>query len=43
LTDDTDFIFIGCDGVWEVKSNEEMVAWIYDRLKKHKKITDVNV
>lgn len=27
-----DFIIMGCDGVWEVKSNDEMVAWVYDKL-----------
>jgi serine/threonine protein phosphatase PrpC len=33
LTDDDDFIIIGCDGIWETKSNEEMVEYIYDKLK----------
>jgi serine/threonine protein phosphatase PrpC len=28
-----DFIIMGCDGIWETKSNEEMVEYIYDRLK----------
>ena len=23
---------MGCDGVWETKSNEEMVQWVYKRL-----------
>ena len=23
------FIIMGCDGIWEKKSNEEMVAWVY--------------
>ena len=32
LTDDCDFIIMGCDGVWEQKNNEEMVKWVYDRL-----------
>ena len=30
---DLDFVFMGCDGVWERKSNEEMVEWIYAKLK----------
>jgi serine/threonine protein phosphatase PrpC len=30
---DLDFVFMGCDGVWERKSNEEMVEWIYEKLK----------
>lgn len=29
---DLDFIIMGCDGVWEQKSNEEMVDWIYRKL-----------
>jgi serine/threonine protein phosphatase PrpC len=31
---DIDFVFMGCDGVWERKSNEQMVAWIYERLNQ---------
>lgn len=23
---------MGCDGVWERKTNEEMVAWIYEKM-----------
>ena len=33
LTPEDDFIIMGCDGIWETKSNEEMVEYIYDRLK----------
>jgi serine/threonine protein phosphatase PrpC len=29
MPDDLDFILMGCDGVWERKSNEEMVEWVY--------------
>ena len=25
---------MGCDGCWEVKSNEEMVAWVYQKLQE---------
>lgn len=31
-----DFIIMGCDGIWETKTNEEMVEYIYDRLKQKK-------
>lgn len=31
MPEDMDFIIMGCDGVWEQKSNEEMVDWIYKR------------
>lgn len=34
LTDDIDFIIMGCDGIWEKKSNEEMVEHVYARLKE---------
>lgn len=33
LTDDIDFIIMGCDGIWEKKSNEEMVQFVYDNIK----------
>lgn len=33
LTPEDDFVIMGCDGIWETKSNDEMVAYIYDRLK----------
>lgn len=36
LTPEDDFIIMGCDGIWETKSNEEMVEYIYDRLKQKK-------
>ena len=37
LDDDIDFIIMGCDGIWESKSNEEMVKWVYERLEQQKK------
>lgn len=30
LSDDVDFILMGCDGIWERKSNEESVEWVYE-------------
>lgn len=36
LTGEEDFIVMGCDGIWETKSNEEMVEFIYKRLKEGK-------
>ena len=33
-----DFIIMGCDGIWETKSNEEMVEYIYERLKQKKEL-----
>lgn len=28
LADDIDFIIMGCDGIWEQKTNEEMIDWV---------------
>ena len=36
-----DFIIMGCDGVWEVKSNDEMVEYIYDKLGKDPQNADL--
>ena len=33
-----DFIIMGCDGIWEVKSNEDMVKWIQKRLGEKKEL-----
>jgi len=38
LTPQDDFVIMGCDGIWETKSNEEMVEYIYDRLKQKKEL-----
>ena len=40
INDKTDFILLGCDGVWETKTNAEIVEFIYDQLKKG---TDLNL
>lgn len=29
-----DFIIMGCDGIWEIKTNEEMVDWVKKRIDK---------
>jgi len=34
LHDDIDFIIMGCDGIWEKKSNEEMVDYVYEKLRE---------
>lgn len=33
-TSECDFILMGCDGVWESKSNEEMCEWVYKKLEE---------
>lgn len=30
---DIDYIFLGCDGLWESKSCKEMKTWLDDKLK----------
>ena len=32
MPEDLDFVLMGCDGIWERKSNEEMVEWVYSKL-----------
>jgi len=36
LTPEDDFIIMGCDGIWETKSNQQMVDYIYDKLRSKK-------
>jgi serine/threonine protein phosphatase PrpC len=33
MPSDLDFVIMGCDGIWERKTNEEMVEWVYKQLK----------
>ena len=33
---DIDFIIMGCDGIWEIKQNQEMVEWVRRRLDNKK-------
>lgn len=34
---------MGCDGIWEVKNNQEMVDFFYDKLRKEKKSIDESI
>lgn len=36
-----DFIIMGCDGIWQVKKNEEMVSYISQRLSQKKELTGI--
>ena len=31
-----DFILMGCDGIWEKKTNDEAVAWVYEQIDKQR-------
>ena len=32
-----EFIIMGCDGIWEIKSNADMVEWVRRRIQADKK------
>jgi hypothetical protein len=36
---------MGCDGIWEKKSNEEQVKWVYEQidLQKNKDNTNIDI
>ena len=35
FTAECDFVLMGCDGCWETKENDAMVAWVYQRLEQY--------
>lgn len=35
LTDDDEFMTIGCDGIWDVMLNEEAVGFVWRQLMQH--------
>jgi len=41
LTHDTDFMILACDGVWDVLTCDQCVAFIYDRLKRNQPLTTI--
>ena len=41
IGEDIDFIIMGCDGIWEKKSNEEMCEWVYMKLGINKNTADL--
>jgi len=41
LTEDDEFIVLACDGVWDVKTNEEVCDFVSPRLKKGEEIPKI--
>ena len=39
--ENVDFIIMGCDGIWEVKSNNEMVDWVRKRLDNNNNLQSI--
>ena len=35
LTPEDDFIIMGCDGIWETKSNQEMIDFVKGKINEH--------
>jgi serine/threonine protein phosphatase PrpC len=41
LTAEDDFIIMGCDGIWETKSNQQMVDYLYEKLRTKKDLKQI--
>ena len=37
-----DFVFVACDGIWDVMSNQEVVDFVRHRLSIHKDLTKLS-
>jgi len=41
ISEDDEFIVMGCDGIWEIKTNQEIVDFVAARLQKDSKVSGV--
>jgi serine/threonine protein phosphatase PrpC len=41
LSPEDDFIIMGCDGIWETKSNQQMVDYLYEKLRTKKDLKQI--
>merc|ERR1711974_454029 len=41
LTDTDDFVVLACDGVWDVVTNDQVVAFVYEGLQKLRRPEDI--
>lgn len=36
ITNDTQFVLLACDGVWDVVTSEEAIEWVHTQIYKNK-------
>jgi len=41
ISPDDEFIVVGCDGIWEIKSNQEIIDFVAARVTKEAKLSPV--
>lgn len=41
LSPEDDFIIMGCDGIWETKTNQQMVDYLYEKLRTKKDLKQI--
>ena len=41
LSPEDDFIIMGCDGIWETKTNQQMVDFLYEKLRTKKDLKQI--
>jgi len=41
ITPDMDFVVIACDGIWEVFESQQVVDFIYQKMKEEMKLSKI--